>query len=156
MVKGSLPQPSVATKAPTPTQSGIAADCIAWYQTTSEDDDCDLIPQFFGTFSKADFLKWNPALGPSCAGLVIGNYYCVATPLTPKTRTTSASPTSLPTNGVGPQPEQPGIPSNCAKYWFVGTWVLLCDYASCLQLHTQYWRSISERQTVRLSLRRTT
>ena len=73
----------------------------------------------------ADFIKWNPALGSSCSGLIIGDYYCVSVPGTPTTRSGSTGPTALPSNGVGPQPEQPGIPSDCSQYWFVG--MLVCD-----------------------------
>ncbi|PQE17035.1 hypothetical protein CJF30_00003757 [Rutstroemia sp. NJR-2017a BBW] len=115
----SLPLPSTASVLPSPVQSGIAPSCTSWYEATIGDD-CDLIPQYFQTFTTADLLAWNPALGSDCSGLVVGDYYCVAVPGTPTNPTTTFSATPLPTNGVGPQPEQPGIPSNCSSYWFVG------------------------------------
>ena len=38
---------------------------------------------------------------------------------TPKTRTSTVSTTTLPSNGVGPQPQQTGISASCSKYWLV-------------------------------------
>jgi hypothetical protein len=121
-MNGSLPLPSVATVAPTATQTGIVSNCVSWYLAASGDN-CDLVVQIFGTFSTADFLAWNPAVLSDCSGFTVGDYYCVAIPSTPTTRTTSYSSTPLPSNGIGPQPEQPGIPAACADYWFVGTYV---------------------------------
>lgn len=69
--------PSTVTTAPSSTQTGIIADCNAWYLAANSDT-CDLIPQYFGTFSEEDFLSWNPALGgEACTGLLGGEYYCV-------------------------------------------------------------------------------
>ncbi|KAJ5313358.1 uncharacterized protein N7443_000242 [Penicillium atrosanguineum] len=109
----SLPMPSTTTVLPSPVQTGITSSCTAWY-LASDGDDCDLIPEEFGTFSKSDFLNWNPAVQSDCSGLVIGDYYCVAIPDTPTTRT--ASLTALPT------PTTPSDTiSDCADYWLVGT-----------------------------------
>ncbi|KAL1867742.1 hypothetical protein VTK73DRAFT_4027 [Phialemonium thermophilum] len=114
-----LPPPETVTVAPSPTQTGIASSCKAWY-LASDGDSCSLIPQYFGTFSESDFLSWNPALKADCSGLVVGDYYCVAVPGTPTTRTAPLpTTTTLPSNGVGPQPEQTGIPSSCTGYWLV-------------------------------------
>lgn len=121
-MNGTLPLPSVATVAPTATQTGIVSTCVSWYRADSGDN-CQLVVEIFGTFSAADFLTWNPAVLSDCSGFTVGDYYCVAIPSTPTTRTTSYSSTPLPSNGVGPQPEQPGSPAACADYWFVGTYV---------------------------------
>ncbi|KAJ5153375.1 uncharacterized protein N7482_009853 [Penicillium canariense] len=108
-----LPLPSTTNALPSPVQSGITSSCTAWYQA-SDGDNCDLIPEEFGTFSKSDFLNWNPAVQTDCSGLVMGDYYCVAVPGTPTTRTASA--VTLPT---------PATPSDtistCSDYWLVGT-----------------------------------
>ncbi len=73
-----LPMPSTMTTTPSPVQTGITSSCTAWY-LAAFGDDCATIPQIFGTFSESDFLSWNPALGgTACAGLVPGDYYCVA------------------------------------------------------------------------------
>jgi hypothetical protein len=120
-MNGTLPLPSVATVAPTATQIGIVSTCVNWYRADSGDT-CALITEMFGTFSSTQFLQWNPAILSDCSGLTVGDYYCVAIPSTPTTRTSAySSPTPLPTNGVGPQPEQSGIPAACADYWFVGS-----------------------------------
>ncbi|KAK0630525.1 hypothetical protein B0T17DRAFT_636671 [Bombardia bombarda] len=114
-----LPMPSTVATAPSPTQTGIVGNCKAWYLATNSDT-CDLIPQYFGTFSKTDFLSWNPALGgTSCTGLIPGDFYCVAVPGTPTTRTQAPASTPTESNGVGPQPEQAGISSLCNAYWLV-------------------------------------
>ena len=73
-----------------------------------------MIVMEFETFSKSEFIKWNPAVLSDCTGLVIGDYYCVAIPGTPTTRTTSLSP--LPTPSV-----PAGTISTCSEYWLVGT-----------------------------------
>ena len=129
-MNGTLPLPSVATAAAAATQTGITPDCVSWYRADTGED-CDLVVKMFGTFSAEDFLKWNPAVKPDCLGFKIGNYYYVAIPSTPTTRTTSYSSTPLPTNGVGPQPEQSGIPEACADYWFVGRYVSPCCFICC-------------------------
>ncbi|KAJ5608127.1 hypothetical protein N7537_004746 [Penicillium hordei] len=75
----SNPMPSTTTAEPSPVQTGITSSCKAWYKA-SDGDDCDLIPEQFGTFSKSDFLEWNPAVKSDCSGLVDGDFYCVAVP----------------------------------------------------------------------------
>ncbi|KAF3384739.1 LysM domain-containing protein [Penicillium rolfsii] len=109
----SLPLPSVAHVLPSPVQTGIISSCTAWYQADDEDT-CDLIVEIFGTFSKSDFLSWNPALESDCSGLAVGDYYCVAVPGSPTSRTISVS--SLPT---------PTTPANtisyCDQFWLVET-----------------------------------
>jgi hypothetical protein len=73
-----LPLPSTVSELPSPVQSGITPSCTSWYLATFGDT-CDLIPQYFGTFSETQFFAWNPALGgTACTGLVPGDYYCVA------------------------------------------------------------------------------
>ncbi len=64
------PPPPTTTKLPSPVQDGIARDCTAWYQMTG-DDTCDSIPTLFSTFSKSDFVKWNPAVMSDCSGLKV-------------------------------------------------------------------------------------
>ncbi|CAG8236588.1 unnamed protein product [Penicillium salamii] len=109
----SNPMPSTTTVQPSPVQTGITSSCKAWYKA-SDGDDCDLIPEQFGTFSKSDFLKWNPAVKSDCSGLVDGDFYCVAIPDTPTTRTASA--TALPTATTPSD-----TISSCTDYWLVGT-----------------------------------
>lgn len=112
--------PPTVTKAPSDLPNGIAGNCVAWYQMTGSDT-CDSIAAMFGTFSKTDFIKWNPDVWSNCSHIKVRrslyltlrcptnceltqeeNWYCVAVPETPKTRTSlatrplpvSATPTS--------------------------------------------------------------
>ncbi|OAA63388.1 peptidoglycan-binding protein [Niveomyces insectorum RCEF 264] len=108
-----LPLPRTVTTKPSPVPDDTIATCTSWYQT-SGDDDCDVIPAIFGTFSKSSFLSWNPSVGQGCTGLVEGTYYCVSVPGTPTTRTAIVTPTPTPT-----APVQPGIAANCISWWLV-------------------------------------
>ncbi|CZT24377.1 uncharacterized protein RCC_10102 [Ramularia collo-cygni] len=61
--------------APSPTQSGIAANCNHYYQAVSGDS-CYAIATQNGTFSVAQFEQWNPAVGSDCSMLWATYYYC--------------------------------------------------------------------------------
>lgn len=111
---------SKAPTGPTPTQSGIISSCTKYYQAVSGDS-CAVIEAKYGTFTVAQFQTWNPAVKPDCSQLYLGYYYCIAIPGTPTSRTSSSTsepPTPMPTPN-GPQPQQPGIVSNCNKYYKV-------------------------------------
>ena len=106
----------------TPTQTGIISSCIKYYKTVSGDT-CQVISDRFGTFGVASFISWNPAVESDCSQLYLSYYYCIAVPGTPTTRTSTSttktmSKTPTPTP-KGPQPQQPGIVSNCNKYYLV-------------------------------------
>ncbi|KAF2007436.1 carbohydrate-binding module family 50 protein [Amniculicola lignicola CBS 123094] len=97
--------------------SGYPSDCTRWYQTTG-DETCDLIALMFGSFSKADFVKWNPSVFSDCGGIVSQAWYCVGRPGTPTTRTGGAS---SPTQSVpSTRPTQSGIATACTDFWLVG------------------------------------
>ncbi|GAB1211881.1 hypothetical protein ATERTT37_001005 [Aspergillus terreus] len=102
--------PSTTTTAPTggpsPTQDGIIATCSRFYQAVAGDT-CDKIAARYGTFSTADFITWNPAVGEFCSGIQVGYYYCVGTPSTPTTTTTP----------TGPAPTQTGIIATCNNFY---------------------------------------
>lgn len=66
----STPFPPTVSKAPSSLPSGIASNCTSWYQATVGDD-CDVIPQMFGTFSKSAFVGWNPAVKSDCSGIQV-------------------------------------------------------------------------------------
>jgi hypothetical protein len=68
--QNNLPMPRTVATKPSPVPDDTTSACTSWYQADS-DDDCDVIPAIFGTFSKSDFLSWNPSVGQSCAGLVV-------------------------------------------------------------------------------------
>ncbi|OGM49023.1 putative muramidase [Aspergillus bombycis] len=109
---GFFPMPLTVTTAPAPTQTGITSNCKAWYRS-NKSETCSDIVLAFGTFSEEDFKAWNPAVGQRCTGLIDGNWYCVAMPGTPSTRTAPvpAFPTSV--------PRQPNVIKNCTSWWHV-------------------------------------
>ncbi|KAJ5484257.1 Peptidoglycan-binding Lysin subgroup [Penicillium expansum] len=61
--------------------------------------------------------RLNPAVGSSCAYLDLGYYVCVGNDSsTVATSTTSAG------NGITtPKPDEPGMVSDCTKFWLVGS-----------------------------------
>jgi hypothetical protein len=94
-----LPLPAHRSTRPTEGKipPGYPADCSRWYQATS-DEVCDLITLMFGSFSIAEFVKWNPSIFGDCSGIVPEAWYCVGRPGTPTTRTPGApSPTQIQT-----------------------------------------------------------
>lgn len=98
------------TTGPSPTQEGIIKDCKTFYKAV-DGDSCQKIVDSYGTFKLADFIKWNPAVGGSCNGLLASYYYCVGMPDTPTT--------PPPTNG--PSPQQEGITKDCKAWYKVAT-----------------------------------
>ncbi|KAI4193919.1 MAG: hypothetical protein LQ350_008079 [Teloschistes chrysophthalmus] len=110
---------STTSSGPSPTQTGIISSCRKYYKTVSGDT-CQVISDRYGTFSVAQFISWNPAVKSDCSQLYLGYYYCIAIPGTPTARTTTSTTSKTPTpTPKGPQPQQPGIVSNCNKYYLV-------------------------------------
>lgn len=97
---------TTSTGGPSPTQDGLISTCSRFYQAVAGDT-CNKIAATYGTFSTADFVTWNPAVGESCSGLLVGYYYCVGTPSTPTITTTP----------TGPAPTQTGIISTCNSFY---------------------------------------
>lgn len=63
--------PTVATlSSAAPTQPGLVYGCKGYYQATPGDT-CSSIVEMMGTFSRADFIQWNPALNSDCSGLTV-------------------------------------------------------------------------------------
>jgi hypothetical protein len=117
------PTPTGSSK-PSPTQEGLIDSCTNFYFTVAGDN-CEKIVKKYGTFSVADFIKWNPAVGDDCSGLWAKTYACVGVPGTPSTppassivpSTTTPTPTG---NGIStPLPTQPGMVGNCDAFYFV-------------------------------------
>ncbi|KAJ5290759.1 hypothetical protein N7478_000010 [Penicillium angulare] len=67
---------SIGAVVTSPVQSGIASNCTEYYKVQSGDT-CYAIAQDRDV-SAADFLKWNPAVGPACGDLEKKVYVCVA------------------------------------------------------------------------------
>ncbi|KAH1669671.1 hypothetical protein KXV65_004749 [Aspergillus fumigatus] len=81
-------KPTTTTKAPittttasgpSPTQSGITADCETFDQAVSGDSCWTIVSEKYTYLTQDQFYAWNPAVGPTCSNLQAGYYYCVAT-----------------------------------------------------------------------------
>ncbi|PKY05239.1 hypothetical protein P168DRAFT_326936 [Aspergillus campestris IBT 28561] len=89
-VNNGQPRPTTTTPTPTitaapkpsPTQDGLIDTCTTFYMAVA-DDTCDKIVAQYGTFTVADFIAWNPAVGPDCSAVWAESYYCVGVPDTP-------------------------------------------------------------------------
>ncbi|OGM50928.1 hypothetical protein ABOM_000718 [Aspergillus bombycis] len=81
-----------------PTQTGTASKCNQ-YHTVVSGDSCDHIETTYG-ISFAQLYEWNPEIGSNCQTLRVGYSVCVAV--------SSAS-----------APTQPGIASDCNRYYTV-------------------------------------
>ncbi|KFY05463.1 hypothetical protein V492_08531 [Pseudogymnoascus sp. VKM F-4246] len=94
-----LPPPATVTVSPSPTETGTVSTCNSWYLTTG-DENCDNIVESFRTFSKSDFISWNPSVWSTCENIQEGIYYCVGIPGSQTTRTAIPS-TSAPVTSTG-------------------------------------------------------
>ncbi|OJJ00945.1 hypothetical protein ASPVEDRAFT_596129 [Aspergillus versicolor CBS 583.65] len=108
---GQEPMPPTVTTVPSPTSTGTVKECAAWYRAR-EQDTCIYISLKFGTFSTKEFINWNPSVHEDCSLLQTDQWYCVAIPDTPKTRT-EPFPTAMPTLF----PRQPNIIKSCTWFW---------------------------------------
>ncbi|KAF6816873.1 LysM domain-containing protein [Colletotrichum plurivorum] len=118
--------PGNGIETPQPIQPGMVSNCSKFYFVKT-DESCASIAAANG-ISEAQFLSWNPAVGENCRGMWAATYVCVRTldfaaPTAATTPASTASPTTTkPANGiVTPQPTQPGVISNCDKFYFVKT-----------------------------------
>ncbi|EEY19239.1 LysM domain-containing protein [Verticillium alfalfae VaMs.102] len=99
---------------PQPTQPSMVTNCNKFHWI-AKGVTCQQVISF-QKISLADFVKWNPSVLSDCSevqvcvGLIAGT-----TPTTTRPPTTTA-----PGNGVStPQPTQPGMVTNCAKFHWV-------------------------------------
>jgi len=102
---------------PNPFQAGMATNCNAFHLVVSGDE-CAVVAANAG-ISITNFISWNPAVGPSCSFLDLGDFVCID--IIGVTPTTSVKPTSISAgNGVAtPTPIQPGMVTNCNKFHLV-------------------------------------
>ncbi|KAL8899139.1 MAG: hypothetical protein Q9207_006349 [Kuettlingeria erythrocarpa] len=109
--------------AATPTQTGLAADCKAFYKADS-DDTCTKVLEQYDYITREEFYKWNPALNGNCDGLWANYWYCVASfssdalPLPP---TVTKAPALLPSS----------IASDCVA-WYQMTGSDTCESISTI------------------------
>lgn len=78
----------------------------------------------------ADFVKWNPSVRDDCSGMWAEVNVCVGVIGGP---TTTSKPTTTTSAGNGvqtPQPTQPGMVTNCAKFHYVAEGVVCSQITS--------------------------
>ncbi|OQE00087.1 hypothetical protein PENVUL_c059G04710 [Penicillium vulpinum] len=117
---GPAPTSGNGIETPLPTRPGMADNCNAFYYV-EVGDSCPSITSVHG-ITTAQFIEWNPSVGPDCTGLWASYYLCVSVighnPVTTTTKTTSTPPG--PTNGIEtPLPIQPGMVDNCDAFHLV-------------------------------------
>lgn len=114
--------PGNGISTPTPTQPAMVSNCVRFYFVKSGDS-CTAIASANG-ISTTDFQTWN-GLDAGCTNMWANAYACIgligSTPSPSSTSRTSTSTTSTRTgNGVAtPTPTQPGMVTNCARFYFV-------------------------------------
>ncbi|KAI0487065.1 hypothetical protein F4859DRAFT_510848 [Xylaria cf. heliscus] len=109
---------TTGTPKPSPTQDGLISSCVRFYKAVSGDT-CDKIVSKYGTFTKAQFITWNPAVGSDCTGLWADTYYCVGIPGTPSSTTTTKATTTTGNGITTPTPTQDGMVTNCDSFYYV-------------------------------------
>lgn len=93
----------------------MVGNCNTFYRVVSNDG-CPAIAAAKG-ITLANFYAWNPAVGPTCTNLIVGDYVCVNI-LGGTTITTISSSKS--TNGITtPTPIQTGMVGNCNTFYLV-------------------------------------
>ncbi|KAF3172087.1 hypothetical protein TWF788_009530 [Orbilia oligospora] len=103
---------------PGPADPSTVKTCTFWIiAEESSKADCHGFAADLGV-SWQDFSSWNPSVGNDCAGMIVGNAYCIednnGVPTTTTTTTTRATTTS--SGPVAPGPTQDGQDPNCISW----------------------------------------
>jgi LysM repeat protein len=106
----SIATTTAASTGPSPTQSGIASNCVTYYQVQSGDRCWSIVNNKYTYLTQNKFIEWNPAVGSSCT-LWANYYYCVAV------------------KGAQPMPK---TTDSCI------TWHLVVDGDTCYAIGQQY------------------
>jgi hypothetical protein len=85
------PAPTGNTR-PSPVRDGMIETCSK-YHFVVKDDTCDTLVEKYGTFSRTQFVGWNPSVGSDCKGLWLDTWFCVGVPGTNPVTTTRPSST---------------------------------------------------------------
>ncbi|KAK8036495.1 LysM domain-containing protein [Apiospora marii] len=112
---------------PTPTMGGMVSNCNKFYFVPA-DTSCSTVLSVNG-ITLEQLFAWNADVGVDCRGLWAKVYVCVGvigggggttTPTTPTTTLITTTTTTSAGNGIAtPSPTQPGMVSNCDKFYFV-------------------------------------
>ncbi|ETS76430.1 hypothetical protein PFICI_11817 [Pestalotiopsis fici W106-1] len=116
--------PGNGVTTPTPTQPGMVSNCQKFY-FVSPGTSCSAVLAA-NSITLADLYAYNSGVGADCSGMWASVYVCVGVigggQVTTTSTTTSIPPTTTTTPGNGvstPTPTQPGMVSNCDKFFFV-------------------------------------
>ncbi|KAK0613261.1 hypothetical protein B0T14DRAFT_438148 [Immersiella caudata] len=109
-----FPQPqAVKTKPVRNVAPDTATNCVAWY-LAAEGQTCKEFAMIFGT------------VGGDCSKIDAGNWYCVAVPGTPTTRTVKGVPSTIPFDN-----SSTAKPTRCRRFYYVqqgdGCWQITKD-----------------------------
>ncbi|KAL4945302.1 hypothetical protein BDV06DRAFT_39510 [Aspergillus oleicola] len=115
---------NLPTFTPSPTQSGLAPSCQAYYQAEKNDNCTTIIEQYYYLTEKL-LHDWNPALQDDCSGLREQFYYCAAAfPL-------GQAPIP-PTVTAAPSPIANGTTKECTRWYRTG------EFDTCLSLALRF------------------
>jgi hypothetical protein len=113
---------------PQPTQPGMVTNCAKFHYVNTGVV-CSQITSY-QKISLADFVKWNPTVRDDCSGMWAEVNVCVGV-IGGSTTTTRPTTTTTAGNGVQtPQPTQPGMVTNCAKFHYVDAGVVCSQITS--------------------------
>ncbi|KAF2828938.1 hypothetical protein CC86DRAFT_286527 [Ophiobolus disseminans] len=103
---------------PTPIQPNMVENCDAFHLVRT-DENCDNIANQYG-ITRAQFVVYNPSVGDTCTGMWANVYVCVSIIGSEPSRTTSTPVSTTTSNGIAtPSPTQPGMITDCNKFYFV-------------------------------------
>lgn len=111
---------------PTPTQPGLISSCNKFYLVKTGEGCADIASN--NGISLDDFYAWNTGVGKNCETLWANTNYCVG--IIGGTTTTPTKPTTTDNGIATPTPTQPGLTSNCNKFYLVKTGEGCADIAS--------------------------
>ncbi|KAK0717314.1 hypothetical protein B0T26DRAFT_775514 [Lasiosphaeria miniovina] len=104
---------------PGPAQTGVAANCDAWY-VVQANDNCQAIVAKFGNFTLVQFYSWNPAVGSSCSYLIPTDAVCIGVSGGSATSSShSSSSSSHMTTTTAPSPLLPSTDPSFTSYYYV-------------------------------------
>ncbi|KAH7040895.1 uncharacterized protein B0I36DRAFT_379762 [Microdochium trichocladiopsis] len=105
--------PGNGIQTPQPTQPQIVSNCDK-FVLVQAGETCATIAAKNG-ITEQQFAAWNPSVGSTCTGLWANAYACVH--IIGLATTTKATSTTSAGNGIQtPQPTQPSMVTNCAKF----------------------------------------
>ncbi|KAK6358806.1 hypothetical protein TWF730_008125 [Orbilia blumenaviensis] len=108
---------------PGPADPSTVKTCTFWIiADDSSKADCHTFAADLGV-PWEQFSSWNPSVGDDCAGMVVGNAYCIednyGVPTTTSTTTTTTQTTTTSSGPVAPGPTQDGQDPNCISWEYV-------------------------------------